>query len=107
MADKEMKKGVLALDSKDQVNGIQDDQFFYTKDEIEAVRLHRTMYIFADQTDGAMHLIREIVNNAIDEACSKTPIGIELKENSYYLQSTGKTYNCHRQWQRHTYRCPG
>lgn len=85
MADKEMKKGVLALDSKDQVNGIQDDQFFYTKDEIEAVRLHRTMYIFADQTDGAMHLIREIVNNAIDEACSKNSHWDRIKKKIHII----------------------
>lgn len=64
---KENEKGVITLTSKDSVEGIKDDEFFYTQDELEAIRRHKTMYISRDQTDGAVHLFKEIFANAIDE----------------------------------------
>lgn len=70
---KQVAKGVVTLDSKDKVKGIQDDEFFYTKDELQAVRLHKGMYISTDQTDGAVHLFKEILANAIDECTNKNP----------------------------------
>ncbi len=66
-------KGVVTLSSKDSVNGIKDDEFFYTQDELESVRLHKGMYISKDQTDGAVHLFKEIFANAIDECNNKNP----------------------------------
>ena len=66
-------KGVVTLESKDSVQGIKDDQVFYTKDDLQSIRLHRTMYISSDQTDGAVHLFKEAFANAVDECNNKNP----------------------------------
>ena len=65
------KQGVVTLSSQDRVDGIKDDEFFYTQDELMAIRLHRGMYISRDQTDGAVHLFKEIFANAIDECTNQ------------------------------------
>lgn len=70
---KKNEKGVITLTSKDSVEGIKDDEFFYTQDELEAIRRHKTMYISRDQTDGAVHLFKEIFANAIDECNNNNP----------------------------------
>lgn len=64
-------KGVIALRSNDTIDGIKDDAFYHTKDELEAIRLHRGMYISKDQTEGAVHLFKEIFANAVDECNNK------------------------------------
>ena len=64
-------KGVQNLTSSDKITGIQDDQFFHIEDELQAVRLSLGMYISKDQTDGAVHLFKEIFANAIDECNNK------------------------------------
>ena len=69
----EIQKGVELLNSDDSISGIKDDDFFYTKDELQAIRLHRTMYISADGTDGAIHLFKEILANSIDECNNNNP----------------------------------
>ena len=71
--EKSPVKGVVELNTKDKVKGIQDDAVFYTQDDIQSIRLHRTMYISSDQTDGAMHLFKEVLANAIDEANNDNP----------------------------------
>ena len=55
------------LNSKDQVVGIKDDQFFQIKDELQAIKSATGMYLAEDQTAGALHLEKEIFNNAMDE----------------------------------------
>ena len=64
-------KGVTTLDSTDIINGIKDDKFFYTQDELQTIRLHRGMYVPRDQTDGAIHLFKEAFANSIDECNNK------------------------------------
>lgn len=61
------KKGVKILKSTDAVKGIQDDEFFYSEDELSQIRNNLTMYISRDGNDGAIHLFKEILANAIDE----------------------------------------
>ena len=60
-------KGVTTLKSTDKIEGIKDDEFFYTQDELETIRRHRGMYVPRDQTDGAIHLFKEVFANSIDE----------------------------------------
>lgn len=60
-------KGVNNLTSSDKIEGIKDDAFFHIEDELQAIRLSLGMYISKDQTDGAIHLFKEIFANAIDE----------------------------------------
>lgn len=60
-------KGVQNLTSSDKIEGIKDDAFFHIEDELQAIRLSLGMYISKDQTDGAVHLFKEIFANAIDE----------------------------------------
>lgn len=55
------------LTSKDSVKGITDDQFFQIKDELQAIKSATGMYLAEDQTAGALHLEKEIFNNALDE----------------------------------------
>ena len=69
MAD--VMKGVKTLTSSDVVEGIQDDVFYHTEDDLQSIRLHRTMYISSDKTEGAVHLLKEILANSIDE-CTNT-----------------------------------
>lgn len=66
-------KGVIALESLNKVEGIQDDQFFYSHDELMQIRNSLGMYISKDQTDGAIHLFKEIFANAIDECNNDNP----------------------------------
>lgn len=70
MADKNVK-GVVTLNSVDTVDGIHDDKFFHTKDELAAIVMHRGMYVPRDQTEGAVHLFKEIFANSIDECNNK------------------------------------
>lgn len=65
-------KGVINLESKDKVKGIEDDQFFYTQDELAQISAHRGMYVPRDKTEGALHLVKEIFNNSIDECNNET-----------------------------------
>ena len=67
MKENKTKKGIILLDSKDTIDGVQDDQFFYIQDELQTIRSSLGMYIAKDQTEGALHLIKEIINNSIDE----------------------------------------
>ena len=73
-------KGTRNLTSKDIVEGIHDDNFFYTEDELSQVRLHKGMYISRDQTDGAVHLFKEIFANAIDECNNDNPHWNKVKK---------------------------
>ena len=59
------------LTSKDKIDGIKDDQFFQIKDELQAIKSATGMYLAEDQTAGALHLEKEIFNNALDE-CNNT-----------------------------------
>ena len=72
MSNRDMK-GVITLTSSDKVAGIQDDEFFYTQDELSQIRRSLGMYISRDQTDGAIHLFKEIFANAIDECNNQNP----------------------------------
>lgn len=66
-------KGVVTLESNDKIEGITDDKFFYTQDDLETVRRHLGMYISKDQTAGAVHLFKELLANSIDETNNKNP----------------------------------
>ena len=44
-----------------------DDIYQESTNEFEQIRTCLTMYISKDQTEGALHLLKEIVNNALDE----------------------------------------
>lgn len=44
-----------------------DDIYTELTDEFQQIRTCMTMYISKDQTEGALHLLKEIVNNALDE----------------------------------------
>lgn len=55
------------LKSSDTISGVQDDQFFQIKDELQAIKSATGMYLAEDQTAGALHLEKEIFNNALDE----------------------------------------
>ena len=66
MNQKEVK-GVDYLKSTDSVNGIKDDQFIALRDELQAIRYARGMYIGDGGNKGAMHLFKEIFNNCLDE----------------------------------------
>lgn len=71
--EKMPKEGIHVLKSKDIVNGIQDDQFMYVQDELMTIRNFKGMYISRDETDGAVHLFKEIFANAIDECNNTNP----------------------------------
>ena len=66
MANKEIK-GIDYLKSTDSINGIKDDQFIALRDELQAIRYARGMYIGDGGNKGAMHLFKEIFNNCLDE----------------------------------------
>lgn len=90
------EKGVIALTSKDSVEGIKDDEFFYTQDELAQVRNHKTMFISKDQTDGAVHLFKEIFANAIDECNNDNPHWKKVKKeiSIFYYESERKIVVC-------------
>lgn len=66
MANKEIK-GIDYLKSTDSINGIKDDQFIALRDELQAIRYARGMYIGDGGNKGAMHLFKEVFNNSLDE----------------------------------------
>jgi len=47
---------------------IKDDKYMIIENEFEQIRIALGMYISKLGTQGAYHLIKEIVNNSIDEA---------------------------------------
>jgi DNA gyrase subunit B len=57
----------VSLKSKDVVTGISDDQYFQIKDEFQQIQSSLGMYISKGNTEGALHLEKEILNNALDE----------------------------------------
>lgn len=59
-------KGEINLISKDSI-GYKDDDFIHLADEIAGIRGAMRMYISRGETDGALHLFKEIFNNALDE----------------------------------------
>ena len=65
-------KGVIVLSSNDKIAGIEDDKFYYSSDEFTQIRNSLGMYISRDQTDGAIHLFKEIFCNSLDECNNKT-----------------------------------
>ena len=71
MANKKDIKGVEYLDSRDSVNGIQDDQFIALRDELVSIRYARGMYVGDGGNKGAMHLFKEVFNNSLDEMNNK------------------------------------
>ena len=64
MANKEIK-GIDYLKSTDSINGIKDDQFIALRDELQAIRYARGMYIGDGGNKGAMHLFKEVFNNSL------------------------------------------
>lgn len=64
MAKKTAKE--VNLVSKDNTS-FKDDKFVYLQDELDAIRGAMRMYIPRGETDGALHLFKEIFNNALDE----------------------------------------
>lgn len=83
--DENNLKGVISLTTKDKVKDIQDDQVFFAENSISSIRLHRTMYISSSQTDGAVHLFKECLANAIDECTSKNPHWDRLKKRIHII----------------------
>ena len=53
---------------KEDIKLYKDDVYEEISNEFEQIRTARTMYISKSQTEGALHLIREGVNNGSDEA---------------------------------------
>ena len=64
---KEKLNGVDYLQSTDSVNGIHDDQFIALRDELQQIRLARSMYVGDGGNKGALHLFKEVFNNSLDE----------------------------------------
>ena len=64
---KEKIKGVDYLESSDSINGVKDDQFIALRDELQQIRLARSMYVGDGGNKGALHLFKEVFNNSLDE----------------------------------------
>ncbi len=60
-----------------------DDIYMELENEFEHVRTCLGMYISKDETEGAMHLVKEIINNAIDE--SVNPNSIKSPSKKVYI----------------------
>ena len=67
----------------------KDDEYSVIKSDIERLRKKTTMYISNKGSKGALHLCKEAINNAIDEAMSPNSwcnsIEIELNSNTNQL----------------------
>lgn len=64
---KKQSTGIEYVVSKDKVDGVVDDQFIALRSEFEQVRHSRTMYVGDSGAKGALHLFKEVFNNALDE----------------------------------------
>ena len=63
----------VALTSTDRVEGIQDDVYFQIKNEFDQVRSSLGMYISSGGNIGALHLLKELTNNCLDETNNENP----------------------------------
>jgi DNA gyrase subunit B len=69
------KEKEVNLVSKDSVEGIHDDTFIHLADEITSIREAKTMYIPGTENTAALHLLKEIFNNSLDELNNPNSIG--------------------------------
>ena len=67
-------------------NVIKDDEYVYYKDEYDQVRKFIGMYISYRGTKAALHLFKEIFNNALDECVSKNSPADQI--DIYFDEST-------------------
>ena len=74
----------------------QDDEIEYIESDIEKIARKPLMYISYSGSKGALHLAKEVINNAIDEAISKKSPGkrVEIffdeKENKITVSDDGR-----------------
>ncbi len=73
MSKKDEKE--VNLITKDKIDGVKDDVFIHLADEITSIRETKTMYIPGTQNDAAMHLLKEIFNNSLDEVNNANSTG--------------------------------
>lgn len=79
MVDKDKLRGVEYIESKDKLDGIQDDQFVALRSELQQIRYSRTMYVGDSGEKGAFHLFKEAFNNALDEMNNIANAGKRVK----------------------------
>ena len=74
----------------------KDDQFSVIKSDIERLRKKTNMYISNKGSKGAVHLAKEVINNAIDEAlsdlspCDKIEITYDANTNQLICTDNGR-----------------
>lgn len=68
-----LKAEEIKLVSKDKVAGIQDDEYFQISNEFDQIRSSLGMYISSGGNAGALHLLKELLNNCLDEANNGNP----------------------------------
>lgn len=56
----------------------KDDEYVVIENEFDQIRKALGMYIASEETDAAMHLLKEITNNAIDELANPQSDGNEV-----------------------------
>ena len=73
-----------------------DDEITTIKDDIERLRTKPHMYISHTGKKGALHLCREVVNNAIDESvnplspCDKIEMILDMRANLFTVSDNGR-----------------
>ena len=73
-----------------------DDKITHIDDDIKKIQIKPNMYISYSGSKGSLHLFKEAVNNAIDEAinpnspCNKVKIYLNLKDNSILIEDNGR-----------------
>lgn len=73
-------------------NSKHDSQLLTVLSEIEAVRTNPSMYIGSVGSDGAHHLLYELVHNAVDEALlgTATKISVEITSEGCIVEDNGR-----------------
>lgn len=71
---------------------MNNDQTLTVLSEIEAVRTNPSMYIGSIGSDGAHHLLYELVHNAVDEALlgTATKISVEMTQEGCIVEDNGR-----------------
>ena len=74
----------------------KDDNITVITDDLERLRERTTMYISYKGEKGALHLCKELINNAIDESmsphspCKNIYIAFDVKENKLTVKDDGR-----------------
>ena len=77
-------------------NQFKDDKMEYIENDIEKIKLKSGMYISYVGEKGALHLCKEVIQNAIDECANpKSPakniqVNLDLLEDSISIEDDGR-----------------